>query len=202
MIYKIKDIPIKCISDLYEYDEKSPSCLSWKVDIESKITPGYIIAKKGSRSGTLNSCNRWQISFNKIIYSVHRVIWTMFNGPIPDGRYINHINCNPSDNRIENLELATPQQNSRKANVHVNHTLSKLNTSGVNGVYEEKTWNGGRTKINYYARAYWHNQDGVAVRKSFAYSKYGKELAWKLAEDHVKTERVKVDVIVDERDEI
>ena len=62
----------------------------------------------------------------------------MFNGTIPEGIYINHINCNPSDNRLENLELATPQQNSRKTKMHVKGEVSKLNTSGVNGVYEEK----------------------------------------------------------------
>lgn len=42
----------------------------------------------------------------------HRVIWTMLVGPIPVGMQIDHINGDPSDNRLVNLRLATNQQNS------------------------------------------------------------------------------------------
>ena len=42
----------------------------------------------------------------------HRVIWYMFNGEIPDGYQINHINEIKTDNRLCNLELATPKENS------------------------------------------------------------------------------------------
>lgn len=42
---------------------------------------------------------------------IHRVIWEMFKGEIPDGLQIDHINSNRSDNRIENLQLVTPKQN-------------------------------------------------------------------------------------------
>ena len=57
-----------------------------------------------------------------------------------------------------------------------------------------------RYACDFYARAYWHDADGKAVRRSFAYSKYGKEEAWRLAALHVEEERVKIDMIVDERD--
>jgi hypothetical protein len=46
---------------------------------------------------------------------VHRLIWMHFNGPIPEGYEINHINRMKADNRIENLELSTPSGNSRHA---------------------------------------------------------------------------------------
>lgn len=200
MAYKVKQIPIEDILQSYLYNSSSPSGLIWRKDVESKISPGFIIRHSGDIAGTLNNYNRWQIAVKGVVYLAHRVIWTMFNGPIPDGLYINHINCDPSDNRIENLELATPQQNARKSKMHVKGEVSKLNTSGINGVYEEKTWNGSRTKINMYARAYWHDINGKAMRKSFAYSKYGKEEAWKLAELYVIEERSKVDKAIDERD--
>lgn len=42
---------------------------------------------------------------------VHRAVWAAFNGKIPDGLEINHINCVRDDNRLENLELVTRLQN-------------------------------------------------------------------------------------------
>jgi hypothetical protein len=37
----------------------------------------------------------------------HRVVWVHLNGPIPEGLTINHKNGIKSDNRPENLEIAT-----------------------------------------------------------------------------------------------
>jgi len=44
-------------------------------------------------------------------YLAHRIIWTLLNGPIPEGRVIDHIDGNPGNNRISNLRLATVSQN-------------------------------------------------------------------------------------------
>lgn len=41
----------------------------------------------------------------------HRLVWESFNGAIPNGLEINHINSLRSDNRLENLELMTRSQN-------------------------------------------------------------------------------------------
>jgi hypothetical protein len=43
--------------------------------------------------------------------SVHRLVWQTFNGPIPAGLMINHLNGIKTDNRLENLELCTRLQN-------------------------------------------------------------------------------------------
>lgn len=63
----------------------------------------------------------------------HRVVWAMVHGAWPDG-CIDHINGDPSDNRISNLRSVTHAENSR------NRALSKNNTSGIVGVY----WRGDR----------------------------------------------------------
>lgn len=44
-------------------------------------------------------------------YRVHRLVWEVFNGPIPDGLHVNHINENVQDNRLTNLNLMTPKEN-------------------------------------------------------------------------------------------
>ena len=45
-------------------------------------------------------------------FSVHKCVWESFNGQIPDGYQINHINEDIFDNRLENLNLMTPKENS------------------------------------------------------------------------------------------
>jgi hypothetical protein len=63
--------------------------------------------------GTLNGHGYMLVKVANKVYPTHRVIWEMHNGDIPDGLYIDHIDRNRTNNRIENLRLATRQENSR-----------------------------------------------------------------------------------------
>ena len=45
----------------------------------------------------------------------HRLVWTAFNGPIPAGLQVNHLNGNKTDNRLCNLEVCTLSQNMQHA---------------------------------------------------------------------------------------
>lgn len=54
---------------------------------------GYYITKLTDDNGVSHS------------WSIHRLIWFVVNGEIPEGYNIHHINHTPDDNRIENLEL-------------------------------------------------------------------------------------------------
>lgn len=52
----------------------------------------------------------------KSIYcSTHRLIWFHYNGKIPKGKQINHINGNKKDNRLCNLEVVTSSENTKHA---------------------------------------------------------------------------------------
>ena len=44
-------------------------------------------------------------------FLVHRLVWEAFNGKIPEGMQINHIDEDKSNNRLENLNLMTPKEN-------------------------------------------------------------------------------------------
>lgn len=45
----------------------------------------------------------------------HTVVWMAFNGPIPDGYEVDHINNDRKDNRLDNLQLLTKSENNTKA---------------------------------------------------------------------------------------
>ena len=51
----------------------------------------------------------------KIQCRVHRIIWIAAHGIIQDGYVVDHINNDKQDNRLCNLQLLTPQENSQKA---------------------------------------------------------------------------------------
>lgn len=42
---------------------------------------------------------------------VSRLVWEAFNGKIPEGMQVNHIDENPLNNRLDNLNLMTPKEN-------------------------------------------------------------------------------------------
>ena len=53
------------------------------------------------------------VKLNGMSYScsAHRLIWQFFNGDIPSGFNINHLNGIKHDNRLCNLEIVTPREN-------------------------------------------------------------------------------------------
>lgn len=69
-----------------------------------------------------------QVSFDNKMIGVHRVAWAILYGEYPNCE-IDHINSDPSDNRICNLRKATSSQNNQ------NRRLSRRNKSGVKGVF-------------------------------------------------------------------
>lgn len=95
------------------YDLTSFSCLRWSSGKEAGyfVSDGYISVEVGGKS-----------------LPSHRIIWEMFNGKIPDGLVVDHIDGDRTNNRIENLRVCTRAENSR------NCKKSKANTSGFKGV--------------------------------------------------------------------
>lgn len=86
------------------------------------------VSKVGEVAGRVDKFGYVILKYRQKAYRCHRVVWEMHNRAIPKGMFIDHINRNKSDNRIENLRLVTPQDNSR------NMGKNKRNSSGFNGV--------------------------------------------------------------------
>lgn len=49
---------------------------------------------------------------------LHRRVWESYNGPIPDGMIVHHIDHDPGNNEIENLMLMSPSEHH---SYHANH---------------------------------------------------------------------------------
>lgn len=72
------------------------------------------------------------ILVDRVSYRAHRLIWKLIYNE-DSNLYIDHINGIRNDNRICNLRLATPSENTK------NQTkLGKLNTTGFIGVHYSK----------------------------------------------------------------
>ena len=70
--------------------------------------------KNGVQEGSLAGCKRGQyrvVTINGKMHLMHRVIYIMHNGHIPQRLQIDHIDRNKLNNRIENLRLVTHQEN-------------------------------------------------------------------------------------------
>lgn len=67
----------------------------------------------------------------------HRKIWENENGKIPEGFEIDHINRDDSDNRLENLRLATHSENNR-------NVAPKKKRAKIHSKYKGVNWHNNR----------------------------------------------------------
>lgn len=91
--------------EYFSYDPESPSFLICEKNIGWK--------KKGEfPSVRLHHSGYLVISVMSNKVQLHRLIWEITHGKIPDGYCVDHIDGDKTNNHIENLRLATLSQNS------------------------------------------------------------------------------------------
>ena len=87
---------------------------------------------------------------------IHRIMYQTFSGTIPNGMQINHINHKKYDNNINNLELVTPSENQKKAQLFYNkNILKKCKKCGNKIKNKSKTDICGKCKPNNKNRSYY-----------------------------------------------
>lgn len=85
--------------------------------------------KSGDIAGNLLKSGYRQVMIKGKNYQCHRIVFLLAHNRLP--KYIDHINGNKSDNRVENLRECNNSQNSTNKNKQSN------NTSGYKGVFRQ-----------------------------------------------------------------
>lgn len=109
------------LNELFEYRDGE---LYWKF----RKSPSVKINKP---LGYVSKYDRYsKVTIDRKSYKLHRIIFLFHKGYLPD--YIDHINGNTLDNRIENLRETTYFGNTQNAKIR------KDSSSSVKGVYFHK----------------------------------------------------------------
>lgn len=136
------------------------------------VKPGDIV--RGRKYTTTSKGGKYeylQASVKGRMYRMHRIVWEMFNGPIPDGYVIE--NADESCAKIENLKLISRSERNAKR--------KPCGISGINGVSWHKRDNKWRAdiKINEISRelGFFDNINDAIKARILGESKYfGKQL--------------------------
>ena len=82
----------------------------------------------GKVAGTLGNDGYVRVILGRKSYLMHRIIWTLAHGDIPNDMHIDHINHNRSDNSLNNLRIVSKKENLK------NKSRSSRNTTGHSGI--------------------------------------------------------------------
>jgi hypothetical protein len=158
-----KPIPHRVLQ-LVEYDPSSPSFLVWCASISTLLKRSKV--KPGSIAGKLRKDGYYILRVRLTEYPVSRIVWTMFNGPIPPDHEIDHFNRIRTDNDISNLRCVPILLNKR------NSTKQRRNNSGFTGVRFNSNPNNPCWVVQYAEPC-----TGKCVTKSFSIKKFGSDAA-------------------------
>ena len=125
----------------------------------SKNKEGYIM---------INVCGR--------TYPAHRLAWMYMYGSFPNV-LIDHRDCNPSNNSIDNLRLATESQNRVNSRVRSNNTTGFKGVSKQNGRDKYQAYiyaNGSRVHIGMFDTAEEAN-DAVVKQREILHGEFGRD---------------------------
>jgi HNH endonuclease len=129
------EIDSKSLHEMFEYRD---GLLLWKTDRARRKV------RAGDEASHIKATGYKYTCFNYKQYRTHRLIYCMFHGFMPE--YIDHIDGNKLNNKIENLRGCTKAQNS------YNRKAPKTNSSGHKNVCFYKRYNKWRSYIDVHGK--------------------------------------------------
>lgn len=156
----------------------------WRYDPET----GYVTwAKKtgkkvavGARVGAPHCAGYLQTSQQGEVHLLHRLIWLYVHGSLPV-THIDHVNGDRTDNRLANLRLADPSQNT------ANQKQRADNTSGVRGVSWSSRRNAWIAQIRWRGRPRYLGQYASLKAASDAYRSAAAEMFGEFVRQEVES---------------
>lgn len=125
------DLCYKELSEYFEYNENSPSCLVRIKKMPNNIGLRGTLGNVGFKSNFGSNKKYWRLKHKNKTIMVHRIIWVLHNQQdLPINIVVDHVNGDSLDNRIENLRACSITENNQ------NRRLSCNSSTGANGV----TW--------------------------------------------------------------
>lgn len=116
--------PVDTLHEMFTYDPED-GVLRWAEGPRKPRSHGRV---PGTPAGSPNKLGYLKVRIDSHVVMVHRVVWKMYHCEDPGAALIDHIDMNPSNNRIENLRKATYAEN------QMNQKTPKSNSSGHKGV--------------------------------------------------------------------
>jgi hypothetical protein len=141
------------VKERFDYDEKT-GILTWK----KCHLPNFV----GKKAGHIRKDGYVHVHFKSSHHLAHRLIWLYVHGQHAS-TFIDHINRNRLDNRIENLRLVTTKQNNE------NKSKSQNKSSKFKGVSFRKDVQKWTAQI---CSNYKHKHLGYFDTEELAYASY------------------------------
>lgn len=131
------DLTADRLRNLLSYDPGT-GIFRWRITRGSR--------RAGSVAGNIRPDGYWRIMIDGRHHYLHRLAWLYVTGEWPESE-IDHRDLDHGNNRFSNLRPATHGQNL------ANQSLPKHNTSGVKGVYWNKTKRAWQAQIQHNGKA-------------------------------------------------
>ena len=160
--------PLEELQKILSYDPET-GVFTWKVRPSKSIV-------EGSVAGSVDSTGYRKIRLKKKAWLAHRLAWLFGTGKDPGDLTVDHINRDPLDNRLQNLRLATRQQQQCNTGVRLDN---KSGFKGVSFSRKRSQWvayiglNGKNKNLGWFAT----KEEAAAAYQEAAASHYGEFMA-------------------------
>jgi hypothetical protein len=113
--------------EVFSYDPETGRLIFRARDPDAGYNHGWNKRCAGKPAGKIDTRGYYQVRVDGVQVLAHRIVWLLHHGAMPDG-WLDHINGDSRDNRIENLRPASPSENAH------NKKIRSDSLTGIKGV--------------------------------------------------------------------